>query len=113
MPYGINSGPEVFQWTMEQIYAGYSCEIIVDDYLIWVANTQEQGEKLKRVLDRPQKVNLKINERKCSFRVGHVLSSKGVQADPNNAEAIQKLPTLADKRVLQRFLGMISSHICG
>lgn len=33
MPYGINSASEVFQSAVEQIFAGYSCAVIVDDII--------------------------------------------------------------------------------
>lgn len=34
MPFDINSASEVFQRTMEQLFAGYPCSIIVDDILV-------------------------------------------------------------------------------
>ncbi len=34
MPFGINSASEVFQRSMEQLFSGYPCAIIVDDIII-------------------------------------------------------------------------------
>ncbi len=35
MPYGISTGSEVFQRTMEHLFDGQPCQIVVDDILVW------------------------------------------------------------------------------
>ena len=52
MPFGINSASKVFQRTMEQIFAGYPCAIIVDDIIVGGRTEVEHDANLKRVLDR-------------------------------------------------------------
>lgn len=51
MPFGINSASEVFQRTIEQIFAGYPCVIIVDDIIVGGRTEAEHDAYLKRVLD--------------------------------------------------------------
>ncbi|XP_033107236.1 uncharacterized protein K02A2.6-like [Anneissia japonica] len=52
MPYGINSGSEVFQRTMEILFEGYPCEIIVDGMLVTGKDLDEHDNNLKEVLHR-------------------------------------------------------------
>jgi hypothetical protein len=55
-------------------------EAIVDDILVWGKDIQEHDARLKKVLDRVQAVNLKLNQKKCQIRkeeiayVGHLLT---------------------------------------
>lgn len=34
MPFGISSASEIFQRSMEQLFAGYPCAIVVDDIIV-------------------------------------------------------------------------------
>ena len=64
------------------------CEVIVDDIIIWGEDQTEHDRRLKQVLDRMRGKNLKVNPDKCEFKktcisyCGHVLSEKGLEADP-------------------------------
>lgn len=69
MPFGINSASEVFQRSMEQIFAGYPCAVIVDYILIGGHTVKEHDDNLKRVLERARQVNLRLNPLKCKFRL--------------------------------------------
>ena len=39
---------------------------------------------------------------------GHIISSKGLRADPNKLKAINEMPPPTDKEGVQRVLGMIN-----
>ena len=99
MPYGINSGSEVFQRTMETLFHGYPCEIIVDDLLIYGKDIAEHDANLDKVLNRAREVNLKLNKNKCKFRqnqvayVGHLITDEGVKPDPSKIAAINEIQT--------------------
>lgn len=67
MPFGINSASEVFQRTMEQLFAGYPCSVIVDDIIIGGHGVAEHDANLKRVPERVREVNLKLNPAKCAW----------------------------------------------
>lgn len=43
VPFGINSAREVFQRTMEQMFAEYPCAIVVDDILVYGRDLAEQN----------------------------------------------------------------------
>ena len=114
MPYGLNSGSEVFQRSMEQLFAGYPCDIVVDDIIISGRDIKEHDENLKKVLDRAREINLKLNPSKCKFRlkqvgyVGHLFTDHGLQPDPEKITAITDMPVPEDVTALQRFLGMFN-----
>ena len=114
LPYGIIAGSEVFQKTMDELFDQYPCNIIVDDILVWGEEDADHDRKLKSVLDRCREINLKLNPKKCKFRVtrvpyvGHILTDKGVLPDPDKVRAIDELPIPNDIKALQRFLGMVN-----
>ena len=43
-------------------------ESIKDDILIWDRDRQQHDERLRHVLDRMKKFNLKLHPEKCDFR---------------------------------------------
>ena len=114
MPYGLNSGSEVFQQAMEQVFSNTPCEIIVDDILVWGETVDQHDERLEKVLKRAEEINLKLNPGKCKIRVdkvtyiGHLLSAEGIKPDPEKVRALVDYPAPKNKQELQRFLGMIN-----
>ena len=112
LPYGVKVGSEVYQQTIEQLFDSEPCEIIIDDILVWGTNDDDHDKKLKVVLERCREVNLKLNPKKCRFRVsrvqyvGNILSSTGVYPDPDKVKAIEKMPQPDDVKAVQRLLGM-------
>ncbi|KAF7647812.1 hypothetical protein LDENG_00166280 [Lucifuga dentata] len=111
MPFGISTASEVFQRSIEQIFAGYPCAVIVDDIILGGKGIEEHDKNLKKVLDSARRVKLRLNPKKCKFRlsevsyVGHLFTDKGLKADPSKITAIKEIPTPEDKPALQRFLG--------
>ena len=114
MPFGISSASEVFQHTMEQIFAGYPCAVIVDDIIVGGNGEKEHDENLKKVLDRARQVNLRLNPLKCKFRqseicyVGHLFTSDGLKPDPSKTKAVEKMPAPDNVAAVRRFLGVIN-----
>uniref|UniRef100_A0A8C1UUH3 ribonuclease H n=1 Tax=Cyprinus carpio TaxID=7962 RepID=A0A8C1UUH3_CYPCA len=112
MPYGISTGIEVFQRSMEQLFAGEPCEIVVDDILIWGQTQEEHNDRLQQVLNKIRAINIKLNLDKCKFRVnsvqyvGHLLTADGVKPDNKKTKAACDMPTPQEKQALQQLLGM-------
>ena len=59
MPFGLNSASEVFQCSMEQIFTGYPCAVIVDDILIGGKTIEEHDANMRKVLNRAREMNLR------------------------------------------------------
>ena len=57
---------------------------------------------------------MKLNKSKCAFGVtelkflGHNISERGIEPDPEKVSAIVDMPLPTNKKELQRFLGMIN-----
>ena len=94
-------------------------EVIADDFLIYrVGDTTEEAMTihdliLQTFLSRACEQRLKLNPTKIKLRhssvlfIGHILTDKGIAADPEKTAAISKMPTLTNVKALQVFLGMV------
>ena len=116
LPFGISSGPEVFQREMSHILSGIPGVICdIDDVLISGKDREEHDGRLKTVLQRMKAAGVTLNE-KCVFAVdkvkflGHIISKDGIQIDPEKVKAITKLPRPQSVTEVRRFLGMVN-HI--
>ena len=63
-------------------------------------------EALDKFLARLEKYNMRLNPKKCIFGVtsgkllGHIVSKRGIEVDPNKIKSIQEMPVLkAEKDV--------------
>ena len=119
MPFGISSSPEVWQRRMHEFVEDLEGdEVIVDDFLI--AGFGESDEEINTSLERHERAffqkcrewNLKLNKDKMKRAqtevrlMGHLLTPKGLKADPAKVEAILARPPSTDVKGLKRFLGM-------
>ena len=113
LPFGISSAPDVFQSIMSEMFEDIDgVEVVVDDLLIWGETEEEHDIRLKQVLERAKRRNVKLNRDKSQIKreqisyVGHVIGKDGIKPDPKKVEAIVKLNAPTGKEELQRFLGM-------
>ncbi|CAK1585173.1 unnamed protein product [Parnassius mnemosyne] len=85
-----------------------------DDLLIYGSSKKEHDERLKLVLDRCRKVNLKLNKNKCKFGLeeirylGHRITKKGLYPDNSHITAITNMPKPRNKKDVERLLGLIT-----
>ncbi|RXN37427.1 Retrovirus-related Pol poly from transposon opus [Labeo rohita] len=112
LPFGIASVPEHFQRRMSQMFENFEGVLChADDVLVYGRNRQEHDQRLHRVLQKMQEEGLTLNE-KCEFRqehitfVGHRVSSKGIEPDPNNVKAILQMPEPTQVEDVRRLMGM-------
>ena len=82
-------------------------EVIMDDILVWGTTIEEHDRRLKKVLDKARKYNLKLSPNKTEFRkkqiryVGHVLSSEGLKPDYEKVKAVEQMKAPQSKKELQ------------
>ncbi|KAK7096429.1 hypothetical protein V1264_005727 [Littorina saxatilis] len=115
LPFGISSGPEVFQRTMTQLLSGQSGVICdIDDLLIYGRNQKEHDDNLDHVLRKLENAGVTLNAEKCQFSketikfLGHVVSRDGIAIDPDKVAAIKNFPRPANISDLRRLLGMVN-----
>lgn len=115
LPFGLASAPEVFQQIMNKILEylpGVECSM--DDILIHAETRDELKKRTTVVLDKLKTAGLKLNEDKCHFMknkikfLGYVLTSNGIEPDPEKIKSISQLKTPTNIKQLQRLLGMIT-----
>ena len=86
--------------------------VYLDDIAILSKSHEEHLRHLDLVFARLKEVGLIVNLKKCSFMqpqikfLGHILSAKGVEADPAKLQVLQDWPEPKDKTELLRFLGL-------
>lgn len=101
MPFGLTNSPTTFQSVMNEIFKPYLQKFVLvffDDILVYSRNEEEHREHLKTVLGVLRHHQFYANEKKCAFGqssvayLGHVISAKGVAADPEKLEAVKEWP---------------------
>jgi len=90
-------------------------DIVSMTYILVFGSTREQHDhRLHRVLGRLQEEGLTLCNDKCQFAVdkvmflGHILSARGIEADPGKIKAITEMPTPKDAADVKRFVGMVN-----
>lgn len=114
MPQGITNAPSTFQRLMEKCVGEMNLKqvlVFIDDLIIFSSSLEEHEERLKRVLERLKEYGLKLAPEKCKFfqtsvkYLGHVVSEKGVETDPEKVAALTTWPVPTNLKELQSFLG--------
>ena len=115
MPFGISSAPEFFQREMEKILKGLEGVVcMMDDVLVYGKNEHQHWDRLNKVLERIQKAGVTLRKDKCEFGrhsvkfLGHVISSEGVQSDPEKVKAICDMAPPSNRKEARRFMGMVN-----
>ena len=88
-------------------------EVYVDDMMVKSLIGEDHFKALDKFLKRAEKYNLQLNPKKCVLGVteskllGHVISQKWIEVDPNKIKAIQEMPALKTEKEIRGFLGKI------
>ena len=119
LPFGISVSPEIFQRRLIESLEGLNgIACIADDILVYgcgdtVAQAKvDHDRNFIALLKRCRELNIRLNVKKLKLHqttvrfMGHELSDRGLQSDPNKVKAITEMPSPTDKQALQRLLGM-------
>lgn len=85
--------------------------VFIDDLIIFSSSLEEYEQRLQRVLGRLMTYGLKLAPEKCKFfqtsvkYLGHIVSERGVETDPEKVAALNTWPIPANLKELQSFLG--------
>ena len=118
LPFGLCSAPEEFQRRLNHALDGLTGVLTIhDDILIFgERSTKEEAltdrdNNFHSLMRRCREQNIKLNQDKVNLRrkevpfMGHVISEKGLQADPAKVKAVLEIPTPTDVASVQRFIG--------
>ncbi|GFY07742.1 hypothetical protein TNCV_4133391 [Trichonephila clavipes] len=116
VPFGLSSGPGVFQRYVSSIFRDLTRKGIVisylDDLVIPAENEQEGLEKLKIIFEVAKKYGLEIKFKKCQFLkkkiefLGHIVESGTIKPSPTKTLAVRKFPEPTTIKQVQSFLGL-------
>ncbi|UYV63208.1 K02A2.6-like, partial [Cordylochernes scorpioides] len=110
--FGLSSAPEAYQKGMDLILLdlkGVICYL--DDVVVYAKDRQELEERLRKVLQRFDKVGIRLNRNKCKFAMeeldilGQIVSSEGIKPDNMKIEAVLNFPIPKYIEMLRSFLG--------
>ena len=119
MPFGLCNAPATFQQLMEVVLNGLvhnTCLVYLDDILVIGRTFQEHLSNLHQVLTRLREAGLRLKPLKCQLAatqveyLGHIVSAKGIEADPKKVEAVQQYPVPENLKKLRSFLGLASYY---
>ena len=121
LPFGINLAPEEFECKLQEKLNGLPGVIVLRDDILVVGNgetldeaNKNHDENLVRLLDRARQVNLRLNSSKLHLRksevrfMGHLITSKGLEPDPDKVKAVEEMPEPTTKQELKSLLGFVN-----
>ncbi len=116
MPMGCRNAPATHQrWMYEALRPpiGKICHVYLDDIIIWSINTAEHIRNMEKVLQALREHLMYCSPKKTelfstSIRfLSHIISTKGIEADPAKIEAITKWPAPKTATEVRSFLGLV------
>ncbi|GBN60816.1 Transposon Tf2-9 polyprotein [Araneus ventricosus] len=115
LPFGINNAPDEFQRAMDEIFEKEpAVNPYFDDIALGSKSIEEHCQILRRTLTIAREANLKFNVGKTQLALievnylGHVMSQRGIEPDPQKVKAINEFGVPKCRADLQRFLGMVT-----
>ena len=118
-PQGPTNAPAMFQFFMNDILREYLDVIavgILDDVIIFSANTSEHVGHVRSILQVLRENQLYAKIEKCEFDkdemtfVGYMVSKAGIGMDPAKVSAILDWPTPKTVKEVQSFLGFANFY---
>lgn len=119
MPFGLKNAPATFQRLMEMvlwIWKGCTSFVYLDYIVIYSDSWQQHFKDVHAIMDKlrqaGRQAGLTVNVKKSNFLhifltlLGHVLSSEGVQMDPEKMHTVQNFTVPTNRKSLEQFLGM-------
>ncbi|KAF9762255.1 Retrovirus-related Pol polyprotein from transposon opus [Nosema granulosis] len=115
VPFGIRSGPKIFQKTISKTLEGIdNCFVYIDDIIIFSKTLEEHNEVILKVSERLRTFKVKVNFDKSSFynkeikSLGYFVSNEGIEADKKYLQNIVLDSVPKTKRQLQKIIGIIN-----
>ncbi|MCO5574786.1 hypothetical protein L7F22_028578 [Adiantum nelumboides] len=112
MPFGLTNAPATFQRFVTHVFQpffGKSIRVFIDDFCIFssgVLHLEKVDEDLARLQSLGGQLNVNnfhIAESQVTL-IGHVVSSRGIEADPGKVQALVSLPSPKSARELVSFI---------
>ena len=118
LPMGISGSPDYFQEKMTDLMRTLEyIRVYIDGLLIITKSSYEDHlAKLREVLHRLRKADLRVNAAKSYFceteieYLGYILTRQGIKPQPEKVQAILALKAPTSVKELRKFLGMVQYY---
>ena len=119
LPFGLKGAPSTFQRLMEDTLRGLifsDVVVYIDDLLIGASDIDHMILRLRKVLTRLKKANLKIKPEKCKLCLkkikflGHEVSEQGISTDPEKIKVVENWKTPETSGEVHSFLGLAAYY---
>ena len=117
--FGMRNGVAAFSRLINVVLTGLignEALVYLDDIVVYSTDIPSHFVRLEKVLRRLQEHNLKIKLKKCHFfqremiYLGHQVSARGIQPDPEKTAAVRKYPAPRNVDELRTFIGFIGYY---
>lgn len=119
MPFGLCNAPATFQRVMQTILSsvlGICAFVYLDDIVVFSKSFEQHTTDLTKVFALIKQSGMKISPEKCAFAkqsikyLGHIVSSKGIEVDPEKIVAIQKMRNPKTVKEVRSIVGVASYY---
>ncbi|CAM1314807.1 Uncharacterised protein r2_g2538 [Pycnogonum litorale] len=117
LSFGVRTAPTLFQSIMDEILCGLeNVFCYIDDIMLVSNNAREHLVLLRKVFERLNKFNVRLNKEKCKFfqskivYLGYELSSDGIRPVHDKVKAISDVQQPRCVADLKSWLGMITFY---
>ena len=117
MPFGLMNAGATFQRAMDIEFSeeiGHFIVIYLDDITFYSKTNKEHLKHMRKVFEKCRKFGLSLNPKKTIFGLqegkllGHIISEKGINIDPQRVEGILQITHPRNSKELQSFIGKIN-----
>nr|GEZ72978.1 reverse transcriptase domain-containing protein [Tanacetum cinerariifolium] len=118
MPFGLKNAGATYQRLVDSILQrqlGRNLEAYVDDIVIKSKTRRDVIMDVAETFDNLRRVNIKLNPKKCSFRVkegkflGYKVTSEGIQANPKKTKAVGDMQSSKTLKEMQSLSGKLAA----
>ncbi|XP_058189244.1 uncharacterized protein LOC131306832 [Rhododendron vialii] len=118
MPFGLKNSCATFNraiFKMMHAKIGHTLEAYVDDLVVKSQKESNHLQELKEIFDILKLYKLRLNPEKCAFGIsagkflGHLVTRRGIEADPNQIKAITDLRPPRTIKEVQQLTGMAAA----
>ena len=118
MPFGLKNAGSTYQRCMQfafRLQLGRNVEAYVDDLVVKSRSKSTLLEDLEETFINLRRAHLRLNPEKCAFGMpsgkllGFLVSSRGIEANPDKIRAIEQMRPPARLKNVQRLTGCLTA----
>jgi hypothetical protein len=118
MTFGLKNGGATYKKCVHTVLEGQirqNVETYIDDIVVKSEKCEDLLDDLKETFDNLRRFKMMLNPKKCVFGVssgkllGYMVSSRGIDANPKKAEAIENLQPPQTRKEIQKLAGMMTA----